>query len=53
MSKIIFKRKLVQNKASLQFIVPKEIVESLNLEKGDILGITLEEEGFLCKKIEK
>ncbi len=53
MAKIVFKRKLVQNKASLQFIVPKEIVESLNLKKGDILGITLEEDSFLCKKIEE
>ncbi|MHA1126587.1 MAG: AbrB/MazE/SpoVT family DNA-binding domain-containing protein [Candidatus Heimdallarchaeota archaeon] len=53
MAKIVFKRKLVQNKASLQFIVPKDIVESLNLKKGDTLGITLEEDGFLCKKIKE
>ncbi|MGC9778137.1 MAG: hypothetical protein HZR80_02730 [Candidatus Heimdallarchaeota archaeon] len=52
MSKIIFKRKIVQNKGSLQFIVPKEIVDFLGLEKGDTLGITLEDEGFLCKKIQ-
>jgi bifunctional DNA-binding transcriptional regulator/antitoxin component of YhaV-PrlF toxin-antitoxin module len=53
MAKIVFKRKLVQNKASLQFIVPKDIVESLDLQKGDTIGITLEEDGFLCKKLEE
>ncbi len=31
--------------------IPKEIVEALDLKKGDTIGITLEEEGFLCKKM--
>lgn len=51
MAKIIFKRKLVKNKASLQVIVPKEIVDALNLEKGDTLAITLEEDAFVCRKL--
>ncbi|MHA1744006.1 MAG: AbrB/MazE/SpoVT family DNA-binding domain-containing protein [Candidatus Heimdallarchaeota archaeon] len=53
MAKIIFKRKLVKNKASLQFIVPKEIVEALGLEKGDTIGITLEDDGFYCRKVKQ
>ena len=51
MSKIVFKRKLIYNNGSLQVTVPKDIVDALNLQKGDTIGITLEEEGFLCKKL--
>ena len=46
----MFKRRLVKNKASLQIIVPKEIVNAMDLQKGDTLAITLEEDGFLCRK---
>jgi len=54
MPKIIFKRKLIYNNGSLQLTVPKEIVDALNLEKGDTLGITLEDdESFICKKVVK
>jgi len=51
MTKIIFKRQVIYNKGSLQMNIPKEIVDALALQKGDTLGITLEEEGFLCIKI--
>jgi len=33
--------------------IPKEIVDALDLKKGDSIGITLEENGFLCRKLEE
>ncbi|NHJ40778.1 MAG: AbrB/MazE/SpoVT family DNA-binding domain-containing protein [Asgard group archaeon] len=51
LTKIILKRQVIYNKGSLQMNIPKEIVEALDLKKGDTIGITLEEEGFLCKKM--
>ncbi|RLI68473.1 hypothetical protein DRO91_09020, partial [Candidatus Heimdallarchaeota archaeon] len=53
MAKIIFKRQVIFNKGSLQMNIPKEIVEALGLEKGDTIGITLEDEGFYCRKLKQ
>lgn len=53
MTKIIFKRQVIFNKGSLQMNIPKEIVDALDLQKGDTIGITLEDDGFLCQKIEE
>ena len=53
MGKIVFKRKLIYNNGSLQVTVPKEIVDVLELQKGNIIGITLNDESFICKKMEK
>ena len=53
MGKIIFKRKLIYNNGSLQVTVPKEIVDVLDLKKGDTIGISLNDESFTCKKVEK
>ncbi|MHA1657271.1 MAG: AbrB/MazE/SpoVT family DNA-binding domain-containing protein [Candidatus Heimdallarchaeota archaeon] len=33
--------------------IPKEIVEALGLEKGDTIGITLEDDGFYCRKVKQ
>jgi len=52
-TKIIFKRQVIFNKGSLQMNIPKEIVDALDLKKGDSIGITLEENGFLCRKLEE
>jgi len=32
--------------------IPKEIVDALDLQKGDTIGITLEDDGFHCQKID-
>ncbi|MCF2142616.1 MAG: AbrB/MazE/SpoVT family DNA-binding domain-containing protein [Candidatus Heimdallarchaeota archaeon] len=53
MAKIIFKRQVIFNKGSLQMNIPKEIVEALGLEKGDTIGITLEDDGFYCRKVKQ
>ena len=53
MTKIIFKRQVIFNKGSLQMNIPKEIVDALDLKKGESIGITLEEDGFLCRKLEE
>ncbi|MFW9921935.1 MAG: AbrB/MazE/SpoVT family DNA-binding domain-containing protein [Candidatus Thorarchaeota archaeon] len=53
MAKIIFKRQVIFNKGSLQMNIPKEIVDALDLQKGDTLGITIQEDGFLCQKMEE
>jgi len=52
MAKIVFKRKLVYNNGSMQVTVPKEIVDALDLQKGGTIGISLEEDGFHCQKID-
>jgi len=53
MGKIVFKRKLIYNNGSLQVTVPKEIVDVLDLKKGDTIGVTLNDDSFSCKKIER
>jgi len=53
MGKIVFKRKLIYNNGSLQVTVPKEIVDALDLQKGDIIGITLNNDSFSCTKVTK
>ena len=50
MSKIIFKRKVVLSNRSLIVNIPTEIVEAMELKKGDVLEITYQEGAFTCRK---
>jgi len=52
MPKIVFKRQVIYNKGSLQMNIPKEIVDALDLKKGDTLAVTIQEDGFFCQKVE-
>ncbi|MHA1840625.1 MAG: hypothetical protein ACTSYW_01485 [Candidatus Heimdallarchaeota archaeon] len=47
---ITFRRKVLSNHGSLLVNIPKEIVEALELRKGDTLAIVWNNGSFTCKK---
>jgi len=50
---IEFKRKVIDNHGSLQVNIPVEIAEHLGIRKGDTIAISLDDNRFVCRKIEK
>ncbi len=49
---IEFKRKVINNHGSLQVNIPIEICEYLKIRKGDTIAISLEDNRFICRKVE-
>jgi len=49
---IKFKRKVIENNRSLMVNIPFEIAEELQIKKGDVILITLDNHSFRCKKQE-
>jgi len=47
---IKFKRKVLANHGSLLVNIPKEIAEELDIKKGDILELTLDNRSYTTKK---
>ena len=48
-----FKRKVIDNHGSLQVNIPVEIAEHLGIRKGDTIAVSLDDNRFVCRKIEK
>ena len=53
MTDIKFRRKVIMSNRSLMVNIPIEIVEAMEIEKGDELEITYENKSFTCKKTMK
>jgi len=47
--RIIFRRKLIDNKGSLSVNIPSELVEVFDLKKGDEMEISIEGEAIQLK----
>ena len=47
---IKFKRKVIENNRSLMVNIPFEIAEELQIKKGNVIIITLENDSFKCRK---
>ncbi|MBD3189809.1 MAG: AbrB/MazE/SpoVT family DNA-binding domain-containing protein [Candidatus Heimdallarchaeota archaeon] len=47
-----FKRKVISNNRSLMVNIPYEIAQQLDIEKGDTIIITFEDNFFKCRKEE-